>query len=170
MPDDSPNTPLTDVAPLIEPDDDNSEVFRRVPQRPDPDADDSVWWVATIIGAGVTAAGVFVLYETLQIFSVALAAWGQCLQSAGGALIACGDEVTFNRPYRYGVSTLPALAAALFALFVGPIPIIATLNRYQNNVMASILFFVIMIPYGTLAFLVLVISLLITIFYAVQLV
>lgn len=139
-------------------------------QSPPPDAapDDTPWWVASVLGLWLTGFGVFVLYETLGRYSQTLAAWGTCLQAEGGAVFNCNSELTLSLPYRYGIGLLPAMALAFVVVLAGPIPLIATLNRYRHNVIAGILFFIVMIPYGTVAFLLVVMGLLAVAFSLLQ--
>jgi hypothetical protein len=56
----------------------------------------------------------------------------------------------------------------LFSFF-GPIPLVVMLNRFKNQVVTGILFFLIVIPYSVLAFTVLMLAVLIVAFYLLQL-
>lgn len=148
-----------------------SEVFRRKTVEHEAvraEEDESIWWVAALIGLGLAGVGGFVFYETMQLLAANITAWANCLLSEGGALFTCNDALAQDEAYRFGVNVYIALVGALVALFVGPVPLIVALNRYRNNIAAAALFFALMIPYGTLAFLVIVIGALAAIFYLIQ--
>ena len=142
----------------------------RQTQHPASDPDAAVFWMVAALGLLLAGGAGFVFYETVQIFAEGTSAWLQCVSGERGALLGCGEEVTVAYDYRYGLSALQGLALALAGLFVGPVPLIAALNRYRNHWVGAVLFFVVMIPYGTLAFLVIMIAALVTIFYGSQLV
>ncbi|MEO1440589.1 MAG: hypothetical protein AAFV33_09290, partial [Chloroflexota bacterium] len=95
---------------------------------------------------------------------------------AGGDTLfsSCSDELNVAFEYRplestaYTINGLLAMGLAIAACFIGPIPIIAAFSRYRNTWLGGVMFFVVLIPYGTLAFFVLIISIVIVIFYTVQ--
>lgn len=160
---------MTDDERIYEPGE--SEVFRRKTvehKAVGVEEDESVWWVAAIIGLMIAGGAGFVLYETLQLFAAGTTAWANCLLSENGALLTCGDEIAQGGMYRAGVNIYAAMGAAIAVLFISPIPLIIALNRYRNNVAAAVLLFVLMIPYGTLAFLVIIIGIIAAIFYITQ--
>jgi hypothetical protein len=136
-----------------------------------PHADNSLWWVISIIGAAVALVGTFVFFETLQIFVDGTSAWFSCVQGGdSNAFVTCGSQINLAYEYRFGLDALPALGLSIVTLFLGPIPLIIALNRYKNELVAGILFFVVVIPYGTLAFLVMMIGVMVALFYTMQLV
>ena len=127
-------------------------------------------WMLSALGVLLAVGAGFVFYETGRIFGEGTSAWVQCMSGTGGALLSCGEDVTVAYDYRYGLSALQGLGLALVGLFLGPIPLIVTLSRYRSNWAGLVLFLVVMIPYGTLAFLVLMIAAVVAIFYGSQLV
>ncbi|MEO0560714.1 MAG: hypothetical protein AAF125_01270 [Chloroflexota bacterium] len=133
------------------------------------DGEPSPLWLLAFAGIALTGLAAFVIYETLSLFSTGIAAWADCARGSGVPLEACGGELDFVFQYRYGLDALSALLAAIFAAFVGPIPMIVMLNRFKNNYVGGLLFLLVMLPYGLLAFFVITIAALVLIFYGVEL-
>jgi hypothetical protein len=148
-----------------------NEVIRRAPkvEAAIDETDDSLWWIAAFCGLMLTIAGGFVLAETLQILAQGTAAWSDCIRTSGDTLFSnCSGQVDVAFEYRYGLNGLLAMGLAIAACFIGPVPIIAAFSRYRNNWLGAIMFFVVLIPYGTLAFVVLIVGVVVMIFYSVQ--
>jgi len=126
-------------------------------------------WLLAFGGLVLTGLAGFVIYETLAIFAAGSAQYLECVRGSGVPLEGCGDQLDLAYAYRYGTNALQALGAALLAAFAGPLPMIVMLSRYRNNLIGAVLFFLIMFPYGLLAFLVLLLGTLVIIFYGVEL-
>ncbi|MEM6280821.1 MAG: hypothetical protein AAF787_01395, partial [Chloroflexota bacterium] len=123
-------------------------------------ADDSIWWVVAFCGLLLTVAGGVVLAQTLQLLAEGTAAWSDCIRSTDNTLFsACGDELNVAFVYRvggFGMNGLLAMGLAIAACFIGPVPMIAAFSRYRSTWLGGVMFFVVLIPYGTLAFFVLI--------------
>jgi len=130
--------------------------------------DEVLLWMLAAIGVALTVFCAFVFYQTLQIFAQGTTAWFDCINGQQGALLSCGEGVDLAYDYRAGFSALNAMSLALVGLFIGPIPLIFILNRYRNSFVSIMLFFIVVIPYGLLAFLVVIIGLIVVIFYGSQ--
>jgi hypothetical protein len=126
------------------------------------------WWLIAVAGLGLMALSAVVIYETLELFATGAAAWLDCSRSENGALLDCGTPLAAAYEYRFGVDALRALGAALLGAFIGPIPMIFVLNRYRSTWAGILLFLLVMLPYGLLAFLVLVLGTLVIAFYGIE--
>ena len=129
----------------------------------------SVWWAVAFGGLLLFFLGWFVVYETLTLFAAGSADWMACIRTDDLALSGCADQMNMVFDYRYGLDALQGLGVGLFVIFIGPIPMIAMLRRYKNNIIGFLLFFLIMFPYGLLAFLILLIGMFILMFYGIEL-
>ena len=109
------------------------------------------------------------LYETFGILSGEATVWFECLNNGDFGLASCGDPLAEANTYRLGIPASTALIIGLLFSFFGPIPLVVMLNRFKNQVVTGILFFLIVIPYSVLAFTVLMLAVLIVAFYLLQL-
>lgn len=125
------------------------------------------WTLQAILGMGLLIAGAIVIHETFSILMIGSTEWMQCLNSDGTFAFACASDLNATYTYRFGIDATTALLLGIFAAFMGPIPILTMLNRYRNNNLAGVLFFVMMLPYGMLGFLLLILALMSIVFYGV---
>ncbi len=127
-------------------------------------------WTVAFGGAVLALGGWFVIYETLGIFAVGSADWIDCLRGAESTLQACGEQLNLAYAYRYGIDALQALGIGLVLALAGPIPLIVMLRRFRNNTATLLMFFLVLFPYGLIAFVLLILAALIIIFYGIELV
>lgn len=123
-----------------------------------------------LVAAGIVLTGVasVVIYETFMVMLSGSGAWLSCLQGEGIVMATCGEPLNTAYVYRFGMDASWAMVLAIFAAFVGPIPLIAMIQRYRNNLASGVLFFAVMIPYGILGFIVVVLSLLVAVMYGME--
>lgn len=129
----------------------------------------SPWVLYAVVGTLVTVGAAFILFQSLAILSDSASQWFDCVSGESIAFASCSDVLTLSNDTLYGLNLGVVLSGALMGVLIGPVPVIIVLRQLEGNVVSAVLLLAVMIPYGLMAFFVLVGAAIVAIFFSLEL-